>query len=122
MNFFVEWFKHLFIPHCVDCVPICRSCETLKEQIAILHKQNQQLLDRLCLIPEPVIETDNKIEHKPIAAHTPWRVRKMQLERASLIKKEQLAQNELVKDLTIKAPKPIEELEEELGLNDAAEA
>lgn len=120
---FIDWLKHLFNPHCDHCETRvkCESCENLKEQIAILHRQNQQLLDRLCILPEPVIEKEQRKDLEPIMQHKPWRVRRAELERASLLRKERLDQDRLSQDLTVKAPKPIEELENELGLNDATE-
>lgn len=115
-NAFREWLKHLFTPHCDHCeLKIkCESCENWKEVNAILMKQNQQLLDRLCLLPEVSVNEIKSSEHKSINQFTPWRVRQAQFEQASRIKREQIAQASISKDLTIKAPKSIEELESEL--------
>lgn len=119
---FIEWLRHKFAVHCDVCETKvkCESCEVLKEQIAQLYKQNQQLLDRLCILPEMKIEESASTkELKPITTYVPYRMRRAQLEQASRIKKERLDQAELEKIAVLKAPKPIDELEEELGIADA---
>lgn len=104
-------------------VQLCESCETLKSQLAITNEQNRQLLRSLLELtnPKPAAPVETK-EIQPITnKYVPWRVRQQMLEEADRAKaaiirrrEDEIAdikkQSEIIK---------IEELEQELGVNNA---
>ena len=86
----IKFFHKLFNPHCPDCMEaareskVCDSCEYLKMEVARLHRDNENLLDRLLNKPT---KTETKIV-EPTAQLRPinkgltqsWNVRRQLLE------------------------------------------
>lgn len=104
------FFHRLFNPHCEHCreerqeTKVCSSCETLRQQLEIANHEKEKLLERILEKPEPEVNT------QPIpvtqAKNIPWNVRRQLLEAEDRVKAK------LMRD----APKPIEELEKDLGV------
>lgn len=108
----INWFHRFLHPHCPDCreeredSKVCRSCETLKEQIESIRSENKRLLDRLLEKPAPEPEQKSVEITRPI--NIPWNVRKQMLE----------AEDRERAKLLRNAPKPIptEDLEKDLEI------
>ena len=116
------WLHRFLRPHCEHCREIerernqCASCDTLKEQLGVMTRERDRLLNKLIDTPEPVApEVPQEIE--PIVPKTiPWGARKVQLEYADREKAAAL-KLQLNKDKELKN-QTTEELEEELGVSD----
>lgn len=132
----IKWFHHLLNPHCSDCIPVCQSCENLKdeirhlrengndevellkEQLAFANSQIRELhelfLEKNAVRNEPPVD---KTEPKPIqTAFIPWRVKQQMLERedreAARLKKELAEKEKIQKPVETK----IQELEESMDI------
>jgi hypothetical protein len=112
----IKWLHHLFNPHCEHCIleredsKICNSCEILKHELEVLRLERDRLLDKLLDKPEVVERMVNEKEpvpFKPSFVHT--HVRRQMLEQ------EDRARVNALKN----APKPVETLESELGIENA---
>lgn len=103
----MNWFHHLFNPHCPDCISICPSCEVLKGQLEVVNYEKKQLMDRLFNPPVPSVEIQPNREVS-IPKNIPWAVRKQMLE----------AEDRVRAKLMREAPTPIstEGLEKELDI------
>lgn len=128
----VKFFHRLLHPHCKDCdtESICESCETLKEQLAFERASNLNLLNRILELtapvkPEPI---NTNIEQEPIKPRfIPNRIRKQMLEtedreaaRAIREKTKEIEQaSQIQRKITVNQPMTTEELEKELGVNNA---
>ena len=111
----LKWLHHLFNPHCEHCRmdAECKNCDSYKQQIDMLTRQNQQLLDKL-IQPEVIIrEAAPTKENKPVATtkYLPFAVRQQMLEESDR------KTAELMKKRGFEEPKTTEELEQELGVN-----
>jgi hypothetical protein len=100
-----EWLHHLLNPHCADCAhdKECKSCDTLREQLALANREKEHLLNRL--LAPPAIETTS---NEPITVkprHVPWAVKQQMLEQ------EKRQEARILREL-----KNTEELEKELGV------
>lgn len=92
----------------------CEACDILKQQLEIANRYNQQLLDRLT---KPAEETRVVIpDLKPVGGYEPFHIRRARLEAESRIKAGLKEQFQKAEELIVKAPKSIEELENELDL------
>lgn len=125
MNAVAKFFHELFHPHCSDCInekedsEICMSCETLRGQLNIVNKHNEELIKAL-------LEKDRPVEiARPIAVDephrlkstVPWAVRRQLLEEDSRKKAELLRQAELNKNIV----ESISDLEKEVGISSTGE-
>ena len=108
----MNWFHKFFNPHCEAChdekesSQVCKSCETLKEQLEIVTQEKNRLLDRL--LERPAVETSAPPVEITKPHNIPWVVRRQMLER------EDRERAKLMRE----APKPIptEDLEKELNI------
>lgn len=108
----INFFHHLFNPHCPDCKEeleeskICKSCNTLLSMLDIANFEKKQLLEKLLHKDEPIPQPEiNYEELKP--KNIPWQVRRQMLEQEDRIKAK------LMKEV----PKSsIEDLEKELNI------
>ena len=94
-------------------VPICQTCEILRDQLDESNRERKELLHRLLENgkPEP-LPPPNVEELKPIQSQfVPWRVKQQILET------EDRRAAQLMKDRT----KEIADLEKQLGVNNASE-
>lgn len=81
------WLHHLLQPHCADCQreaevnKICRSCNSLREQLEYARQENQQLLTHIMTLTakpeEPVPAAAPQI---PVGKMTTWRTHRQLLE------------------------------------------
>jgi hypothetical protein len=104
----------LFNPHCEHCheekedSKVCKSCETLKEQLESVNHEKNKLLERI--LERPVVETPAQPERKVSVpkVNIPWNVRRQMLEH------EDREQAKLLRD----APQPTstEQLEKDLDV------
>lgn len=113
------WLHHLITPHCIHCQQeaeeqrVCRSCESLKEQIAFERAERQQLLNQIMSLTQRPVETAAPMQNpQELPKAITWRVRKHMLEAedraaAELLRKKQREDPEIAK------------LEKELGVEDA---
>lgn len=109
-----NWFHRFLNPHCPDCMleiqdkTICRSCETLRTEVARLTQDNERLLNVLLdkNIPNKVTSEVPMMIRPPV--NVPWNVKRQILER------EDRERAKLMKE----APKPVDvnELEKELNI------
>lgn len=122
------WLHHLFNPHCLQCAEeradkaICQGCENLKMQLAVANDEKRQMLASILSFakkeqPEATATPVDYEKFKP--RMMTWNVRKQMLEAedraaAALLRKQQ-AENPQVE----KVKQDIEELEKELGVEDA---
>lgn len=89
----------------------CNSCETLSLENARLRDDNERLLDRLLEKPVEAPESTAPQEMTKLT-RVPWRVRQQMLENEDRAKSKSLS--------TAAKPDPqIQELEKELGVEDA---
>jgi hypothetical protein len=108
----IKWLHHLFNPHCPECKEEkelhCKSCEVLQIQLERTQSQLNQILQMM--IQPRVTETVPVEEIQPIrqSRYVPFSVKKQMLEAESR------KQAELMKE-------KIKEVEESVGLKDAAE-
>jgi len=120
----IKFFHQIFRPNC-DCNicsrPSCSKCEVLESQLLFERAQNQQLIQNLINLTNPIKEEPAKrnVELKPI--HTvgiPWRVKQQMMEeedkKSAQLKREKELEKEANKLTT-------EELEKELGIPDKPE-
>lgn len=111
-----RWLHHLFNPHCVECAHerLCKNCESYKEQVAVLLRENERLLNHIVkpeIINQPVY--DEKAENKKpvnLNRHVPWEVRRQMLEENDRLTAEKLRKNQTSE------VKSVQELEKELGI------
>lgn len=116
----IKWLHHLFNPHCIECKTEleekleriehnseCKSCDTLRAQLDIANYEKKELLNRLL---SPIMET--RIEGPDITPESlkakaiPWRMRQQMLEAEDRVRAQAIRN----------APKPVEDLEKELGV------
>lgn len=111
---------HLWNPHCKECRDeasenkVCRSCEILERELAIVREENRRLLEKL-LEPEPVpIKEESLTQEKfKLPNVVPWSVKRQLLQQEDRNKAR--AMKEAPKpDMT--PSKDVEELEKELGV------
>jgi hypothetical protein len=118
----LKFLHHLFDPHCESCeeqkreAKHCVACEVLKMEVARLQIENDRLLDKILYQPptpapaEPV----NMADLKPLTNRSiPWQTRKRMLEEEDKHKARLIKQNSATGD------ESVEELERELGVEDA---
>ena len=129
MNFIHRWLN----PHCTHCIEaaresrICDSCETLKLEIARLRQDNERLLDRLLKEPElPKVQIEQDLRPINPSRFMSWNMRREMLEResrdAALKLQEKMKSNKLQPtNSPVNINKSVEELERELGVEDATE-
>jgi len=109
-----KWLHHLFNPHCEFCrlERECKNCDMMREELAKERAEKMAVLNRLL---ETTIKPNEVIHEppeglKPIQIgrkHTPWDVRRAELEAQHKIKVEKVESQ--VGD--------IERLEKELGVS-----
>lgn len=104
----VGWIHHLFNPHCEECLQerVCSSCEVLKEQLAAVNREKQQMLDAI-LSRDKVDITggETKVvspESINQGKYVPWHVRRQMLEaedraQAAIIAKKKKEEVEIAK-------------------------
>jgi hypothetical protein len=114
------WLHRLLHPHCEHCIEQqrCDACEVLREELAIAHRVNQSLLDKLTAMDKPVANDSEDGEAKPVLPKVvPWSVRRAELEREDMLKADRLKADELIEEFSIDSGDDIEKLEKEVGLN-----
>ena len=99
----------------------CKSCETLTLQLELVNAEKERLLDALLNIAKPeVVEQPAKVIEPIRGKAVPWHMRKTLLENeqraAAKIFTSLKAENQVLGQSNTS----IEELEAELGLNDAS--
>ena len=102
-----NWVHRLFNPHCEHCLDerVCKSCETLKEQLESVNHEKNKLLDKL--LTPPVAEVvAGPVREVTTPVNVPWNVRRQMLER------EDRERAKLMRN----APIPTEDLEKELNI------
>ena len=115
----INWLHHLFNPHCEQCNE-CYSCETLKIQL----EQANSLIKSLT---ESIIQRDKPapVEYNPqpladpkpmMNRHKPWVIRRQELEAEDREKARILQSQSQTLPLSPVILKPVEELEQELGV------
>lgn len=88
--------------------PVCETCEVLREQLARVISERNELLNKLINKPEPIEPPIDKAQLKPIVPrHIPWPVRRQLLE----------AEDREAARLAREKAKEIEGLEKELEVN-----
>lgn len=106
---FIKWLHHLFNPHCPDCAHDheCKSCETLREQLAHERFEKEQLLKALLPAKEQVAAPIEE-EYKPVKPkYIPWNQRQQLLEAEDRAKARILrnqSTEDLEKELSINLP------------------
>lgn len=118
----VNWIHRLLNPHCEHCKEesednrICKSCETLKQQLDIANFEKRQLLQSLLESQKPApAEVKNQVDYEPLKPRSvPWTVRKQLLEAEDRERARLLGQNK--NRVEVKEDKEIEELERQLGI------
>lgn len=121
-----KWIHHILEPHCEHCLDeretnrICQSCETLKSQLTSANYREEQLLARILELTNPVKPEPRQIEVpqelKP--RNVSWQVRRQMLEENDRAQAKVIAENrKQVSD--IKAKVSVQELEKELGVEEA---
>lgn len=130
MNWFTKFWHELRNPHCEHCSDererarnikaeeeACDSCHMLRLENARLINENGRLLDRILNpIREEVIEKPASPIEMP-KKHLPWRVRQQILEQED--RQAARARNEAAKPSKPSGPQTVQELEKELGVEDA---
>lgn len=116
MRAFINWFHHLFNPHCEECAHEreCKTCETMRSILEVERFEKKQLLERLLELTAP--EVHERVEIKPEtlkARAIPWRVRKEMLETEDRAKAKILHEQAQERGTTV------EDLEKELGVSNA---
>lgn len=105
-----NWLHHLFNPHCQECLiekeSSCKSCEILKQELALSHAREQKYIDAL-LVQEDKELVPQELPKPIISAYKPWRVKQAELENE---------EKKRAVDLMNRRTKEIEKLEEELGV------
>lgn len=117
----INWIHRLLNPHCKYCLEekldslICKSCETLKQQLEIANFEKEKLLNRL--LEKPIVEeAPVQNELKPIQPRTvPWHVRKQMLENESR-ESARLLRDKVEEIKQSSEPLTVEEIEKELGV------
>lgn len=107
----VNFFHHLFNPHCPECTVErgCKNCETLRSLLDTEKFEKSQLLNTLLHKDQSSQPMEVELPKPITSKHIPWNVRRQMLEAedretARLLKKQQAE------------TKQIEELEKELGV------
>src|SRR5438876_4135914 len=105
-----KFINHSLNPHCIECqennerARWCESCETLKQQLAIVNHNNELLMNRLLEKPE------KELDKPPVEITRPrtlsWNIRKQMLE-----------QEDREKARLMREAPSINELEKELGVS-----
>ena len=105
----IHWIHHLFNIDCAVCAEdrVCKSCEALKEALAIERQFNKVMFDRITLGPPAKPDVPMLPAPKPLTTHVPWQVKKQILEAEEREK--------------AKVLKSIGDLEKEIGLEEEAE-
>jgi hypothetical protein len=101
----LNWLRNL-----LGETPPCETCEVLKQELALAHNQNEKLLNSIITKPEP-IELAREIPEAILPKFKPWRLKKMELERADRLKAEELK--------SAFAKTEVEDLESLLEIEDA---
>jgi hypothetical protein len=96
-----RFFHRLWHYHCTECIEeelhsrVCTSCETLKQQLALVNQEKQQLLvfltEKYATPIEPIEVPAEKVQITPKLAT--WGARKAELERADREKAAVLARH-----------------------------
>lgn len=124
-----NWLHKLLNPHCSHCreerqeEKVCSSCEILKTELEALRYNNQQLISNLMEFTKPAKAPDTQplLDFKPIASrHVPFSITQQRLELESRKKAQDLERASEQQILTEKDKKPIDQLEKELGVEDAS--
>jgi hypothetical protein len=124
----IKFFHQLFRPNCscnICSAPVCEKCEILGIQLNYERQVNQELIRNLIQLTAPEKEQipSEKVEHKPIVQHIPWRVKQQMLEnedkQAAKLKRDMELEQAAHKEANQK-PLTIEELEKELELPEGA--
>lgn len=118
-----HWIHHLFNPHCSECFLVreqeaalkerqqaCRSCETLRLELARVTQEKNRLLDELLKEAGPVQEIEYKpapTSFQPVQPLRSWPLERARLERAD---REEYEKQQKEK---------IEKLEKETGVQNA---
>jgi hypothetical protein len=118
----MKWLHRLLHPHCDECHydSECKSCEILKQQLAIANEEKRQLLSLVIAANQP----EQEVTHQPTPElvrpkHIPWKVQRQMLEAedreaARLMREAQVRAAGL--NVTVGGQQSIEELEKELGV------
>jgi hypothetical protein len=116
-----KWLHHILNPHCEHCAEekreakFCVSCDILKQEVARLQIENDRLLSRLLDKPEPKepasTDLNNMVPIMPRARG--WQ------ERKKLLEAEDRHKAQLLKQVGATGTETIEELEKELGVDNA---
>lgn len=118
MNRISRFFHEFVHPHCIECGndKTCKSCETLREQLALVNEDKRKLLEIILEKNKTIPEEINKpSEHKPVgSSYVPWNVRRAALEAEDREKARILRDRE-------PEQKEIEKLEKEIGIGAGAE-
>jgi hypothetical protein len=99
----------------------CKGCEVYKEQLKIMQRNQEALLDQIITITKPEVKiVSNQEAPKPITPkYVPWSVTQRKLELEDREKARQAIMNDAKRQNPDVADK-IEKLEEELGVEDAS--
>lgn len=95
---------------------LCKSCETLRMQLAIVNQQNQSLLEKL--ITPTVNDVIRPTELKPVPMskqHMGWGVRRQMLEQEDRATA-RIEKEKAVEESRAKADAAVEIVEKELGI------
>jgi hypothetical protein len=116
-----HWLHHLFNPHCAECNEksyedkVCKSCETLKEQLAIANIEKRQMLESILSLTAKPAENQSSppVDYEKLKPKMmTWNVRRQMLEAEDRKAAQVLAEQRKNKDVE----KDIEELEKEVGI------
>ncbi len=99
---------------------VCPSCETLKLQLEIANNERAELLKTMLGLVKPEVIQHPIVPVKPFInkGGIPWAIRKKGLEEKD--REEMRIKNEL-KNQNVKTDSSVEELEKELGVDNARE-
>lgn len=113
-----RFFHRLWHYHCEECIEeelqlrSCASCETLKQQLALANQENARLLELIVRQNEPIREEiTSTLPIQVQSRSVPWRVKQQMLEQADRERAQALRRNQ---------NESINELEKELGVDDAS--
>jgi hypothetical protein len=114
-----KWFHHLFTPHCDACDhdKQCKNCELVRELLEEERFTNKQLLNRIIELTAKEPEVADRLEPIKFEEVKPrtvsWKVKRELLEQEDRARARALNELKEVNKLSI------EDLEKELGVDDA---
>lgn len=124
---FIKWIHHVFNPHCEHCAieKECSSCAELREILVNERLEKRRLLDVIVQLAGSVKAEEtvkSNITFQPIARPT-WRSKAARLEKEDKERftKAQEAKVQLESVLIDNKQLSTDELEKELGIEDAAQ-